>query len=171
MQSYQNKTFHTFQESLQKGEQGEEAFINYCKSKKIILLDVRKDKEYQRLDIDFVDVALLRYECKTEYSYGKYPAKSQRFYIEDISSQSINSDGWYRYCAADVIINYDAVNSIQYMFRLDDLKEYINLFYEADKARVDYVKLQKGSCGYVVYIQPFFQWLNDNGKYNQIIKQ
>lgn len=171
MQTYQNKSFNSFQETLLKGEAGEAAFQNYCKSKNIPLLDVRKDEAYQKLDVDFVTNKGTRVEIKTEYSYGKYSKDKQRFYVEDISSQRINSDGWYRYCAADILVDFDAINSIQYMFKLQDLKEYINLFYEVDKAKVDYCKLKYGSCGFLVYILPFFQWLNDNGKYNQIIKQ
>lgn len=169
MQTYQNRTHETFKQTLQKGVQGENAFINYCKSKNIPLLDVRLDKQYQRLDVDFVDNNLIRYEVKSESSYGKYPAKMQRFYIEDVSCQSINSDGWFRYCQADVIANYDATNLILYMFKLDDLKQYIDTFHEVDKGKVDYCKLKYGSCGFLIYIQPFLKWLNDNGKYNQII--
>lgn len=171
MQTYKNKSFNTFQETLLKGEQGETAFQNYCKSKNIPLLDVRQDEGYQKLDIDFVTNKGTRCEVKTEYSYGKYPKGKQRLYIEDISSQSINSDGWYRYCQADVIINYDAINSIMYMFRLADLKQYINTYYEVNKQKVDYAKLAYGSCGYLIYIQPFLQWLNENNKYIEVIEQ
>ncbi|MEL7646990.1 MAG: hypothetical protein AAGU76_02800 [Sedimentibacter sp.] len=171
MQTYQNRTHETFKQTLQKGEQGEVAFIQYCESKNIPLIDVRNDKEFQKIDVDFiVGNKGTRVEIKTEYSYGKYSKDKQRFYVEDISSQSINSDGWYRYCQADILVDFDALNNIMYFFRLVDLKEYIETFYEKDKKKVDYVKLQKGSCGYVVYIQPFLQWLNDNNKYNEIIE-
>lgn len=171
MQTYQNRTHETFKQTLQKGEAGEIAFQNYCTSKNKIILDVTNDKAYQKLDIDYVGNNGIRYEIKSEYSYGKYSAKMQRFYIEDISSQSINSDGWYRYCQADIIVNYDAVNSILYMFKLQDLKQYINTYYEKDVKRVDYCKLKFGSCGFLIYIQQFLQWLQDNNKYNEVIEQ
>lgn len=168
-----NKTWYkSFDETLEKGEVGEKAFIKefYKLDNCDWIVDLRNLERMRKEDTDFL-VFLNDYkdsfsaEVKTEYSYGKYSKDKQRFFIEDISSQKQNSDGWFRYCKAEFIANYDAINKILYMFKFEHLKEYINLFYEKDIKRVDYIKLQYGATGYVVNIMLFQEWCNENDRY------
>ncbi|MDW5300635.1 MAG: hypothetical protein SA378_10950 [Sedimentibacter sp.] len=176
---YKNKTWYKdFSETLDKGEIGESAFIQLAKGlDNVVVYDCRKFDFCRKRDIDFIifiydeddkiDCKLI--EIKTEYSYGKYSKDMQRFWIEDISSQKQNSDGWFRYCSCDIMVNVDAINNVMYMFDFNGLKTYIDLYYGNDSKRVDYKKLEYGSTAYVVNIQLFLKWLEDNGKYYKIV--
>lgn len=180
-----NKTWYKdFDETLTKGKVGEEAFVQLVKRlDNVVIYDVRGNEFdfCRKRDIDFIifiydednkiDCKLI--EVKTEYSYGKlnkeYNKHLQRFWIEDISSQKQNSDGWFRYCQCDVMVNMDAINNVMYMFDFAGLKEYIDLFYKKDSKRVEYKKLEYGSAAYVVNIQLFIKWLDDNDKYIKVV--
>jgi hypothetical protein len=176
-----NKTWYkSFDETKTKGEVGEDAFIQLIKGlEDVILYDVREFDFCRKRDIDFIvfvydeddKITCSLIEIKTEFAYGTYSKEKQRFYIEDISSQKQNSDGWYRYTQCDIMANFDAVNKIMYYFKFEDLKEYIELFYKKDNKRVDYIKIQYSSAGYVVNIKNFYEWLQDNNKYNKVIER
>jgi hypothetical protein len=83
----------------------------------------------------------------------------------------INSDGFFRYCEADILVEYDKINELMYLFDWKSMKEYINYFYveNMDRNRVDYIYINDCSAGYGVYILKFQQWMINNNRYFKII--
>jgi len=164
-----------FENALKVGEIGEDVFIDYMEELNNFIVDVRTVPEYQKQDIDFLvytDDDILSFEIKTDEQFGLMRNKNYaRFFIEDIQNVNINSDGWFRCCAADVICIYDNINCVMYFMLMQDLREYINTYYGRDNKRVDYIDSNSNSKGYGVYINKFYDWLRDNDRYNLIIER
>jgi uncharacterized protein YpmS len=168
----EKKTKRTFEDSLEVGEIGEQVFVKYMDSLNNFIVDVRKVKEFQAKDIDYLvytDDDMIAFEIKTDEQFGTMRNKNySRFFIEDIQNVNINSNGWFRVCFADVLTIYDSINCVMYMMLMKDLREYIDL-YKKDIKRMEYNTIKTGAAGYCVYINKFYQWLQDNDRYNKIV--
>ena len=168
-----------FFNDVEKGKFAEEQFEKLSKCLGINVDDVRMDKDFMAIDVDYLcwknDVNnKTKVEIKLDSAFGNYKPDKQRFFIEDISTVSINSDGWYRYCKSDILFVYDYINSMFYAFKMCDLREYINYYFiDRDNRcnRVIDVFITKdngqSSRGYGVYIQLFYKWLNDGNRFNK----
>lgn len=173
----EKKVKRTFEESLEIGEIGEYAFYEYMNyiDSDIDVVDVRNDKIYQAKDIDYLVYSdnedMYSVEIKTDCLVGKMKvSKYRRFFIEDVQNIRIGSDGFFRYCEADILAYYDSIKELMYLVDWNDLKDYINYFYHNnyDSSRVEYVK-GHNSLGYGVYIDKCKEWFNDNEKYFKVI--
>ena len=171
-----SKVTKTWEESLKVGEIGEDVFaeyMNYLGDNEII--DVRYDKAWQVKDIDYLVYSdnedMYTVDVKTDCKIGEMRvSKYRRFFIEDIQNVRINSDGFFRYCEADILAYYDSIKELMYLVDWNELKEYINYFYyeSVNKNRVEYVS-GNNSLGYGVYIDKCEQWFNDNDKYFKVV--
>ena len=160
-----------WKKDLEIGKKQESKFEIFMKSFNYIVEDVSKIPEYQQIDVDFKvtnskGVSNL-FEVKQDKTLAKHDYVRRRLIIEDISSVKdrygnvVNTNGWYRKCKADYIIISNG-DSKMYMYRLEDIKAYIDLF-AGNKDRVTYYQLGN-SMMYGLYQKKFDEWLIDNNK-------
>ncbi len=145
-----------FYTDLERGEVGENKFIELCNRLNFKCVDVSDEKEYQDLDVDFiVDNTLV--EVKTDYKI----AETSNLYIEVWSSNKIGYKGWYQKTKCEYMYVYDVNNKLMYGFCFNDLKEYVDLFKFTERVK---------RCGnnLTANINMFFCWLKDNKKFNKI---
>ena len=81
-------------------------------------------------------------------------------FIETITDLDFNKDGWYKFCSAEFVFYGDSKNNLFYVYRFNDLKEYIKEEYSSLQARKapDYNskgQLRKVSQGLLVSIEDF----------------
>lgn len=160
-----------WKKDLDIGSKQESKFETFMKSFGYVVEDLSKVKEFQQIDVDFrvtnkKGISNL-FEVKQDKTLAKFGYDKRRLCIEDISSikdrfnNVVSTAGWYRKCKADYLVigNND---SKMYMYKLADVREYIDLF-TGDKDRVIYYQLGN-SMMFGVYQQKFDEWLIDNNK-------
>lgn len=81
-------------------------------------------------------------------------------FIETITDLDFNKEGWYKFCSAEFVFYGDSKNNLFYVYRFNDLKEYIKEEYSSLQARKapDYNskgQLRKVSQGLLVSIEDF----------------
>ena len=168
---YEYKRDVNWKKDLEIGSKQESKFETFMKSFGYVVEDVSKVKEYQQIDVDFKvtnskGISNL-FEIKQDKTLAKHDYVRRRLIIEDISSVKdrygnvVNTNGWYRKCKADYIIISNG-DSKMYMYRLEDIKEYIDLF-AGNKDRVIYYQLGN-SMMFGLYQKKFDEWLIDNNK-------
>lgn len=165
-----------FEQKLIIGEIGEDVFAEYMHYLgDNYIVDVRQDKEFQAKDIDYVvysdDEDMYTVEVKTDMKIGEMRiSKYRRFFIEDVQNVRVNSDGFFRYCEADILAYYDSIKELMYLVNWNDLKDYINYYYYSnpDSSRVEYV-YGNNSAGYGVYIDKCEQYFIDNDRYFKVV--
>lgn len=99
-------------------------------------------KDFFSKDIDF----LIERDQERFYIEIKWDTRIKHtgnMFIEVSTDIENNKDGWYNYCEADFIFYGDALNKLFYVFRLQDLKEFI---------KGDYKRLQqRKAADYTIY--------------------
>lgn len=79
-------------------------------------------------------------------------------FIETITDIDNNKDGWFNICCADFIFYGDSCNELFYVFKLNDLKEYVNQHSMEQRKATDknrFGKVKKVSQGLLVPIEDF----------------
>lgn len=118
---------HDFNESIQKGKQGEDYIISVLKKNKHIksITDVSNDSSYFEKDIDYLiefnSGKIQSVELKTDFT--TYP----NFFYEEISSMETNSLGCFEKTEADRLLYYFIKLNILYIF---DMEKFRNWFHE-----------------------------------------
>jgi membrane-bound inhibitor of C-type lysozyme len=167
---YEYKRDVNWKKDLEIGSKQESKFEVFMKSFGYVVEDVSKVKEYQDKSIDYVcskNNISKTFEIKQDKTLSKFGYDRRRLCIEDISSikdkygNVVNTNGWYRKCKADYLIIGNSENEM-FMYRFDDLKEYIDLF-SGDDSIIHYYQLGN-SMIHGVYQQKFDKWLIDNNK-------
>ena len=167
---YDYKRNVNWKNDLEIGSKQESKFETFMKSFGYLVQDVSQIKEYQDKDIDYIcnrSNISKTFEVKQDKTLAKFGYNIRRLCIEDISSikdrfgNVINSDGWFRICKADYIVIGNSETEM-YMYKFDDVREYINLF-KGDKDRVIYYQLGN-SMMFGLYQKKFDDWLIDNDR-------
>ena len=161
-----------WKKDLDIGSKQESKFEVFMKSFGYVCEDLSDVKEYQDIDCDFkvtnTKGVTNLFEVKQDKTLAKHDYVRRRLIIEDISSVKdrygnvVNTNGWYRKCKADYLIISNG-DSKMYMYRLEDIKAYIDLYYGKDDSRVCYYPLGN-SIMFGIYQKKFDKWLIDNNK-------
>ena len=110
-----------FTQQLQIGKSGEDGFIKYCNDNNLNVVDVTHDREYQKIDVDFI-VNGYYTELKTDNLIDK----TGNFPIELVHHRKTGDrDGWYYYTQATYIIRYSIKSSRLYILYFQKCKDYI----------------------------------------------
>lgn len=121
------------------GREGEIDFVRYCQQRNLDVVDVTQDKEYQKIDVDFI-VNGYYAELKTDNLIDK----TGNFPVELIHHRKTGDrQGWYYYTKAKYIIRYSKKQSRLYVLYFDKCKDYILSHFDKikwfDKDDGDYV--------------------------------
>lgn len=117
---------HNFKESLILGEQGEEIIVNHIKENKNTksIIDVRNDKEYQKIDVDIVINHINNNSYYGEIKTDSY--KSGNIFYETISAQEVNSLGCMDKTKADFLFYYFINMNKLYTLNMKKYNEWFN---------------------------------------------
>lgn len=103
---------------------GEKTAINYYFKQGYTIQPVMDNPNYWYKDIDLVimkDDQIKTIECK----YDNWLATTQLMFIEEYTNIDKLTDGWIKFIQADLIWYLDSVKMIAYIFKTQDLKDYI----------------------------------------------
>ena len=117
---------HDFKESIKAGSAGEkiiEAYIKSLASTKD-LKDVRKDKKYQKIDVDFLWTNILGEEYTVEVKTDSYTSKN--IFYETISCVETNSIGCLDKTETDFIFYYYSNKNELYIIKMKEYKEWFD---------------------------------------------
>lgn len=116
---------YNFQEDLKKAEVSEMKFYEYCVEQGFSVQDVRYDKQYQDVDVDFLvknnHDKWIEIEIKSDDGIAKYG----NILLEEISNRYINSDGWWRKTQAKLLLFYMPQKGYYYKIKTKDIKEFL----------------------------------------------
>lgn len=120
MYNFDNKD-NSFLKAKQKGKKGETAVKDYYTSQGIEVIDVSEDKEYQKIDVDFIiDGNFV--EVKTQKSIAE--REKITLELETEYYNSLVKQGWFKSTEANILIFYDNVNNIAYSVDTKELRDF-----------------------------------------------
>lgn len=110
------------------GQIGEQVVKKFFLSNGYEVFDATKEKAYQDIDVDFVITnpatgAKRLIEVKSDYKIWR----TGNIFAEWTTNVEARKDGWLKKCKADYIYYYDVKSKKLLIFKLSDLKNYINL--------------------------------------------
>lgn len=129
------------------GQYGELLIQKLLKQRGFLVTDVSKNPQYWEKDIDLIATnpktgAAAAIEVKTD----SVISRTGNFFIEIENPRSKGRKGWYYFCQADLIYYLDQINSILYIFKFSDLKQYI----QQNHLRIR--ETSDGAKGYIISI-------------------
>jgi hypothetical protein len=143
-----------FYEDIQLGKVAEKLFLKHFKDTPF--LDVRNDKEYQKIDVDFVN-SKTGEKVEVKGNFTKY----ENLFLEIISSTNINSSGWYNHTQADTLAYLMLEKSIMIFIPLELLREAVK------ELQPRKVTCNTGSgnygVGYILNMYLLKQWIKEKG--------
>lgn len=134
----------SFMNDLSFGKKGEDLVYSTAIGRGHTIKDVRDILEFRKRDIDFI---IDEYEC--EVKTDRRIAKTNNLFIETESvSYKTNkiSKGWFDYCEAEYLFYLDWENKILYIYKFDDIKEYIRDNWVPIRECKDTYKIVRGYC-------------------------
>ena len=84
-------------------------------------------------------------------------------FIETITDLDKSKDGWFKFCQAEYIFYGDSKNELFYIFRTDDLRQFVSDNLMPERKAADYRyngKVKKVSQGMIVPISMFKERYN-----------
>lgn len=140
---------------------GEKKAYDYLISSGWEVQDLTQCEAFFSKDIDFL-IIRGQEQHYIEVKWDNWIHQTGNMFIETTTDLDFNKDGWFKFCRAEFIFYGDARNELFYVYRLDDLKAYIQEVYNSLQARKapDYNRrgqLRKVSQGLLVSIDDFRQ--------------
>ena len=140
-----------FQKDLRTGVLGEEVVYNFLlrNSQTSNVLDVRDDKVFQKLDVDFIQelisggTRMIEVKTDTQAHYTKNLA------YEHTSNKYYNTIGCFEKTKADYIFYYLTENKNLYILHTETLRSYIH----TNKNRFREVNMGDNALGYLVKLE------------------
>ena len=138
---------------------GELRAYNYLQDSGWTVTDVTKEEAYWDKDIDFVaqnGTERLTIEVKWDSRIWQ----TGNMFIETITDLDKSKSGWFMFCQADYIYYGDSVNELFYVFKTDDLREFVSQHTMEERKAADYTTrgmVKKVSQGMLVPIKEFSQ--------------
>ena len=139
---------------------GELRAYNYLQDNGWTVQDVTRDEAYFDKDIDLV--AYKGSERLTvEVKWDSRIATTGNMFIETVTDIDKSKSGWFLFCQADFIYYGDSVNQLFYVFKTDDLRQFVSTHLMEERKAPDYNYkgvLKKVSQGMLVPIKQFSQY-------------
>lgn len=140
-----------FQQDLRTGNIGEEIISSFLKRNTLtkIVLDVRNDKLFQELDIDFIQETLQGEIRKIEVKTDMMAHKTGNLAYEHTSNKYYNTIGCFEKTRADYIFYYLTETKELYILHTESLRSYIS----NNKNRLREVNMGDNALGYLVKLE------------------
>lgn len=140
-----------FQKDLKVGKTGEDVVLDFLKvngSTKNVL-DVREDKLFQELDIDFIQETLYSELRKIEVKTDTLAHKTGNLAYEHTSNKYYNTLGCFEKTKADYIFYYLSEIKSVYILKVSELRNYVRL----NKNRLREVSMGDSALGYLIKLE------------------
>lgn len=140
-----------FQKDLKVGKAGEDVVLDFLKvngSTKNVL-DVREDKLFQELDIDFIQETLYSELRKIEVKTDTLAHKTGNLAYEHTSNKYYNTLGCFEKTKADYIFYYLSEIKSVYILKVSELRNYVRL----NKNRLREVSMGDSALGYLIKLE------------------
>lgn len=138
---------------------GELRVYNYLQDNGWNVQDVTHEESYFDKDIDLI--ARKENLCLTiEVKWDSRICQTGNMFIETITDLDRSKAGWFLFCQAEYIYYGDSVNQLFYVFKTDDLRNYVSTHLTENRRAADYNSrgvLKKVSQGMLVPIKDFSQ--------------
>lgn len=147
-----------FLNDLNTGEIGEEKVYEYLSLNKSVkrIEDVRKDKDYQCIDVDFVCYDENNKKCLIEVKTDRKAHNTGNIVYEIISNKYYNTVGCFEKTKADKIFYYLLNTDELYIINVKKLRIYVNKKYKnKNKERI------MGDCA-IGYLIPIKDLIDNN---------
>ena len=135
---------------------GEKELKRYFRELGIKYEDVTNNCKYWGKDIDFITPA-----ATIEVKWDSKLSATGNIFIETVSNTEKDKPGWFNICEADLIYYGDAVNKLFYIFKREQLAQYIEENKDNLKVKTapDYYRgrVVKHSKGYVIPVKDLEQ--------------
>lgn len=140
-----------FQQDLKIGNVGEEVIFNFLEKNKATktILDVRNDKFFQELDIDFIQETKQGEVRKIEVKTDTIAHKTGNLAYEHTSNKYYNTIGCFEKTRADYIFYYLTETGELYILHTNTLRSYIT----NNKNRLREVNMGDNALGYLVKLE------------------
>lgn len=138
---------------------GELRAYNYLQANGWNVQDVTANPEYWNKDIDFV-VSSEAESFTVEVKWDNRISATGNMFIETVTDLDRCKEGWFSFCLADYIYYGDSVNQLFYVFKTNDLREFVSNHIMEERKAADYNYrgvLKKVSQGMLVPIKEFSQ--------------
>lgn len=106
-------------------KKGEEYAIAILKKAGIEVEDVSSNPIYWKQDVDIIgrkDTQENKYEVKWDQFVSRYG----NIFLETFANLEKGENGWFVYSQADYLFYGDSVKEIFYVYRLEDLRQYLD---------------------------------------------
>ena len=138
---------------------GELRAYNYFQANGWRVQDVTANPEYWNKDIDFV-VSSEAESFTVEVKWDNRISATGNMFIETVTDLDRCKEGWFSFCQADYIYYGDSYNQLFYVFKTNDLRDFVSSHYMEQRKAPDYNYrgiLKKVSQGMLVPIKDFSQ--------------
>lgn len=144
-----------FLKDLDTGKIGEDIVFNFLKTNKTTknIVDVRFDKFFQSLDVDFIQETNNNEVRKIEVKTDTMAHKTGNLAYEHISNKYYNTIGCFEKTKADYIFYYLTETKELYILHTDTLRSYIS----NNKNRLREVCMGDNAIGYLVKLNELIQ--------------
>lgn len=141
------------------GKVGEAAAKTYLSGQGWEVKDLTACSSFYPKDIDFL-ISRGRERYYIEVKWDTRIHQTGNMFIETTTNLDTNKEGWFEFCQAEFIFYGDARQQLFYVFRLEDLKDYIRKDFSHLESRkaADYNwrgQVKKISQGLIVPIEDF----------------
>lgn len=140
-----------FQQDLKTGNIGEEIIFEFLKANIATrtILDVRHDKFFQDIDIDFIQETLQSEIRKIEVKTDTLAHKTGNLAYEHTSNKYYNTIGCFEKTRADYIFYYLTETKELYILHTESLRNYVSL----NKNKLREVSMGDNALGYLVKLE------------------
>lgn len=140
-----------FQQDLKTGNIGEEIIFEFLKGNIATrtILDVRHDKFFQDVDIDFIQETLQSEIRKIEVKTDTLAHKTGNLAYEHTSNKYYNTIGCFEKTRADYIFYYLTETKELYILHTESLRNYVSL----NKNKLREVSMGDSALGYLVKLE------------------
>ena len=121
---------------MEEYKHGEELAMKCLEATGHSIIDRRDTKEYWYLDIDMTAINQLGMRFEIEVKWDKQISKTQSMFLETTADINNNKAGWATYTKADYIFYGDAINKLFYVFKADDMREYLDRYNNEYEERI-----------------------------------
>lgn len=104
---------------------GEYELKQYLKGNGFKVIDVSGNSAYWHKDIDLIATDASGITKTIEIKWDNRICQTGNLYIEYYNDCSKEHKGWINFTQADILAYGDSYNSVFYLFKMDDIKEYI----------------------------------------------
>lgn len=148
-----------FERDMNTGAIGEEIVFNLLKSDSRVkeVIDVREDKIFQRIDVDFVQFFKNEKPLLIEVKTDEKAHETGNIIYESISNATYNTIGCFEKTTSQIIYYYIVHTKEMLIIRTSKLRDYMSE--DKNKKKYKYVHMGDNARGYLIPIQHI---LNNN---------